>query len=148
MRVNWLPQHALCDRTYFKQEILQPLAAELQEEGRPKRRPWQLLHMDNGKPHIKIKFGHNGRIISQTHCAPVIHLGIVTWELFCFDTLKISLTCRSLNRVQFIFRWLWLCNTTAQINASRELKMRRDLLSEQCNLINSKPIKLDDQHRR
>jgi hypothetical protein len=51
MLVNWLRQGAPSKGEYFNQEILQPLAAEPQGEGRPKHRPWTLLHMDNAKPH-------------------------------------------------------------------------------------------------
>jgi hypothetical protein len=43
------------------------MAAEIQEEKKVKHRSWMFVHMDNAKPHIQIKFNHNGRIAPQTH---------------------------------------------------------------------------------
>jgi hypothetical protein len=50
--MNSLPRRKSFSDAYFDQKILQPMAAELQREGRLKCRPWILVHIDNAKLHM------------------------------------------------------------------------------------------------
>jgi hypothetical protein len=49
--VDWLPQGAYFNGTYFDEHILQVIASELHMGEEKKHCPWPLVHMDNVRSH-------------------------------------------------------------------------------------------------
>jgi histone-lysine N-methyltransferase SETMAR len=102
--INWLPHGAFFNEAYFDENILQPMASELQAGEQKKYSPWPLLHMDNARPYIsKRNLARMEKLRRKCAAHPPFSSDIAPSDFFLFGWLKGELSSRPVSEIIGLF---------------------------------------------
>jgi hypothetical protein len=102
--IDWLPQGAFSNGTYFDEHVIHVMGSELHAGEEKKHCPWALVHMDNARPNMsKRNLTRMEELRLKRMPDPPLSHHIALSDFFLFRWLKCELFFRQVSEINRLF---------------------------------------------